>query len=52
MEEQLRTILDKVEHLVFVPRFNDDELNYAVLGSVNERAKEIASLVKKLLIEI
>ena len=52
MENQLKTIRDKVEHLVFAPRFNDDELNYLVLGSINERAEEIVSLIDEILSKI
>lgn len=35
----LLELREDIEHLVFAPRFGNDELNYAVLGSVNERAK-------------
>jgi len=52
LKDQLKTIRDKIEHLVFVPRFNDDELNYSVLGSINERALEIIRLLDKLLEEL
>ena len=49
MIEALRVIRDKVYHLAYAPRFGDDEINYAVLGSVNERAQEIIADLTKLI---
>ena len=49
IENQLKDIREKVEHLVFAPRFGDDELNYAVLGAVNGRAEEILRLIDEIL---
>ncbi len=46
---QLKALRELVEHLEFTPRMGDDELNYSILGSVNERAKEIINQIDVLI---
>ena len=52
LEQFLRGLREDIEHLVFAPRFGDDDLNYAVLGSVNERAKKALDRIDAVLEEL